>query len=178
VRHIALGLQELGFARSDRVAILSENRPEWALCDWACLTLGIVDVPIYPTLPAEQVPHILNDSGATAVLVSGDAQAAKVAHIRADVPAVRHVISFSMGWTDRAELLASTAIRAKMEQEVRDALVGLASFETPKKIALLERDFTVERGELTPTLKVKRRVIERDYRQLIEDLYAGSRAGA
>jgi long-chain acyl-CoA synthetase len=44
----------------------------------------------------------------------------------------------------------------------------------PKKIALLEHDFTVERGEMTPTLKVKRRVIDQSYRALIDGLYAGT----
>jgi long-chain acyl-CoA synthetase len=83
-----------------------------------------------------------------------------------------------MTWKDREELLATTAVHSKMEQEVGESLVGLANFETPKKIALLERDFTVDRGELTPTLKVKRRVIERAYRHVIEDLYAEPRAGA
>ena len=54
----------------DRVAILSENRPEWAIADYACLMCGIADVPIYPTLPAEQIAYILRDSGAVAIFVS------------------------------------------------------------------------------------------------------------
>ena len=74
-------------------------------------------------------------------------------------------------WTDRSQLLAMPTINAKMDKEVRSLLGGLASFETPKKIALLEDDFTVERGELTPTLKVKRRVIEQNYKALIDRLY-------
>ena len=95
VRRLALGLQELGLARGDRIAILSENRPEWALADWACLSLGMADVPVYPTLPASQITHILVNSGAAAIFVSGDAQAAKVAEIRSDTPGVRHVITFA-----------------------------------------------------------------------------------
>jgi long-chain acyl-CoA synthetase len=94
VRRLALGMQELGLRRGDRVAILSENRPEWAIADWACLTAGIADVPVYPTLPAAQITHILTDSGAAAIFVSGDAQAAKIAEIRAEIPGVKHVINF------------------------------------------------------------------------------------
>ena len=62
-----------------------------------------------------------------------------------------------------------------MDQEVRSHLTGLASFETPKKIALLEHDFTIESGELTPTLKVKRRVIDQNYRAVIDALYEGGK---
>jgi len=94
VRRLALGLQELGLARGDRIAILSENRPEWAFADWACLSLGMADVPVYPTLPAAQITHILVNSGAAAIFVSGDPQAAKVAEIRAETPGVKHVITF------------------------------------------------------------------------------------
>lgn len=95
VRRTALALQELGLARGDRVAILSENRPEWLIADFACLTAGLADVPIYPTLPAEQMVHILNDSGATAIFVSTPEQAAKIAKVRPDCPGVRTVISFT-----------------------------------------------------------------------------------
>jgi long-chain acyl-CoA synthetase len=76
-------------------------------------------------------------------------------------------------WTSRAELLAMPTINAKMEKEVKSQLAGLASYETPKKVALLEHDFSIERGELTPTLKVKRRVVDRTYKELIDSLYAG-----
>jgi long-chain acyl-CoA synthetase len=74
-------------------------------------------------------------------------------------------------WTDRAQLLTMPTVQAKMDQEVRSRLEGLASFETPKKIALLEHDFSIERGELTPTLKVKRRVIDKQYKGMIDTLY-------
>ena len=81
-------------------------------------------------------------------------------------------------WTDAKQMLALPIVVAKMEKEVRKELAGLASFETPKKIALLEHDFSVERGELTPTLKVKRRVIEKDYKEMIDALYVEAAATA
>ena len=61
--------------------------------------------------------------------------------------------------------------QAKMNQEVMGEMEGLARYEVPKKIALLEHDFSIERGELTPTLKVKRRVIDRTYKQIVDSLY-------
>jgi long-chain acyl-CoA synthetase len=75
-------------------------------------------------------------------------------------------------WTDRAQLLATPIVQAKMEKEVLGSCAGLATFETPKKIALLEHDFSIERGELTPKLSVKRHVIDKNYRAEIDSLYA------
>ena len=94
VRHLARGLSSLGIRRGDRVAILSENRPEWAIADFACLTGGMTDVPIYPTIPAEQIAYILKDSGATAIFVSNQVQAEKIRQIRGQLPALKAVIGF------------------------------------------------------------------------------------
>ena len=94
VRRTSLGLDALGVRPGDRVAILSENRPEWAIADYACLTMGVADVPIYPNLPADQIAYILRDSGAVAIFTSDAEQAAKIASIRGECPALRHVITF------------------------------------------------------------------------------------
>jgi len=75
-------------------------------------------------------------------------------------------------WTSRAELLKMPTIQAKMEKEVKSELTGLGSYETPQKIGLLEHDFSIERGELTPKLSVKRRVVEKTNADFIESLYA------
>jgi len=94
VRHAARGLSYLGVRRGDRVGILSENSPEWAIADFACLTAGMTDVPIYPTLPSDQIAYILKDSGATAIFVSNKAQAEKIREIRSQLPALKSVIGF------------------------------------------------------------------------------------
>ncbi len=94
VQDLSIGLQELGVRRGDRVAILSENRPEWAIADYACLAARCTDVPIYPTLPAKQAEYILRDSGAAAVLVSSAAQLEKVTQIRDRLSGLAHVIAF------------------------------------------------------------------------------------
>src|SRR5689334_19086394 len=64
VAGVARALQSWGFRKGDHVAILSENRPEWQIADFACLLLGVVDVPIYATLPADQIVYLLNNSEA------------------------------------------------------------------------------------------------------------------
>jgi long-chain acyl-CoA synthetase len=81
-------------------------------------------------------------------------------------------------WTSRAQLLEMPLIHAKMDEEVRGQLTSLAKFEMPKKIALLEHDFSIERGELTPTMKVKRRVIDKTYKAVIDGLYVNEHDGA
>ncbi|HJR43347.1 MAG TPA: long-chain fatty acid--CoA ligase [Gemmatimonadaceae bacterium] len=98
VRLVALGLEALAVKPGDRVAILSENRPEWLIADWACLTSGVADVPIYPTVPAEQVAYILRDSSAVVIFVSNAELAAKVATERGSIPALRQVIGFGGQW--------------------------------------------------------------------------------
>ena len=70
VRELALGLHALGIGRGDRIAIWSENRPDWNLADLATLATGAVDVPIYSTQAPSQVEYILRDSGARVVFVS------------------------------------------------------------------------------------------------------------
>lgn len=96
VEKIAAGLMDLGLEGGDRVAILSENRPEWSIVDYAVLFLGATDIPIYANLPPEQVAYILNDSGARAIFVSGEDQLKKVLEIRGDVPSLEWVIAFDL----------------------------------------------------------------------------------
>jgi long-chain acyl-CoA synthetase len=104
VRRVSYGLAATGIKRGDRVAILSENRPEWSVADFACLTSGITDVPLYPSLPSEQLRYPLRDSGAIAIFVSTEAQAAKIAAIRGEVPALKTVIAFDAAAAKHADL--------------------------------------------------------------------------
>ena len=70
VRNVALGLAARGIRRGDRVALLSENRPEWSIVDLAILSLGAINVPIYTTQAVDQVRYILTDSGARVLFIS------------------------------------------------------------------------------------------------------------
>jgi long-chain acyl-CoA synthetase len=94
VTRLAAALSGMGVQRGDRVALLAENRPEWAISDYACLGLGAVDVPIYPTLPPNQIAFILNDCSAKAILVSTREQLEKILEVRGDVPSLEQVIAF------------------------------------------------------------------------------------
>jgi long-chain acyl-CoA synthetase len=88
----AHGLSALGLKRGDRIAILSENRPEWVITDQAALALGCADVPIYPSQTAKQIEFIVQDCGASVIVVSNQFQLTKVLKIFDEVRALKHVI--------------------------------------------------------------------------------------
>ena len=71
IKRIALGLSALGVKAGDKIAIISENRPEWSLTDLAILSLRAVNVPIYTTQAVEQIRFILENSGAKMLCISG-----------------------------------------------------------------------------------------------------------
>ena len=91
---VALGLHALGFRKGDRVALLSESRPEWTIADAGCQFAGVIDVPIYPTQATPQVSYILNDSGARALFISSRAAYERVRDALGEAPGLEHVIFF------------------------------------------------------------------------------------
>jgi long-chain acyl-CoA synthetase len=139
VLRTALGLEELGIRPGDRIGILSENRPEWAIADFACLQLGVTDVPIYPNLPNDQVAYILRDAGAVAIFVSNADQAAKVASVRGDLPGLRHVITFadSPAGADLTQSSLETSGAGVDTEARRDALRTRAMAVRPDDVATL-----------------------------------------
>ncbi|MEP6990417.1 MAG: AMP-binding protein, partial [bacterium] len=140
VRRAALGLVELGVKAGDRVAIFSENRPEWAIADYACVTSGVTDVPLYPNLPPDQAAYIIRDSGSVAIFVSDPAQAAKIAEVRAKCPTLRHVITFAAARHAGADhtLAEVEAMGASVDNAPRrDAYRAAADATTPDHLATL-----------------------------------------
>lgn len=77
VRGYASGLVEAGLQRGDRLVLVCETCLDWAMVDWACQTLGIVLVPVFPSLPADQAGYIAQDCGAALVVAQDDKEAAK-----------------------------------------------------------------------------------------------------
>jgi len=103
VERLGAGLLALGLEPGDRVALLSENRIEWSLTDYAAMSAGLITVPLYATLPASQIAYILRDSEARAVVVSTPSQAEKIAEIRASCPALGTVVCMDAAATDKVE---------------------------------------------------------------------------
>src|SRR6516165_7291475 len=79
---VSRALKKYGVTKGNRVAILSENRPEWTVADFACLLIGAVVVPVYTTLTGDQMAYLLANSGARAIFVSNEKQLQKVQSIQ------------------------------------------------------------------------------------------------
>jgi long-chain acyl-CoA synthetase len=117
VRALAGVLAGWGVGKGDRIALLSENRWEWPVTDFAVLALGAVDVPLYLTLTVEQVGYMLRDSGAKVAVVSSKEQYEKV-KAAGDLPALEHIAVMDdlPGAESFGALLAGAA-----EMQARDA---------------------------------------------------------
>src|ERR1044072_953802 len=116
VKNCALGLAALGVRPGDRIALLSENRPEWSIVDMAILSLGAINVPIYRTQAVEQIEYILSDSGSKAIFIS-NRRLFKHAQPALAKRALDHLIFFD---AEVAELVEHGISLEKMEQRGRE----------------------------------------------------------
>jgi long-chain acyl-CoA synthetase len=122
VMAVSGALRGWGIGKGDRVAILSENRPEWTIADFASLLIGAVTVPIYATLTAEQTAYILRDSGARVVFLSSEAQLQKVLSIRGQTALEKLVVMDAVEGADAVRM-------AEMESSDRGSGVGLEAVQ-------------------------------------------------
>src|SRR6266481_5052845 len=91
------GLASLGVKPGDRVAILSDNCPEWIVVDQAVLGLGAVVVPLYTTSGLEETAHVINDSGAKIIAANGPEMIRKILGLKSSMPAVTDIIAMHRG---------------------------------------------------------------------------------
>jgi long-chain acyl-CoA synthetase len=110
VRRVALGLDATGVGPGDRVALLAESGPLWTISDFGMLSVGAVNVPIYPTQPPQQVEYILRESRPKLIFVSTQRQIARVGPVLEAFPDMR-VVTFEPveGFEDVASLEAQGA---------------------------------------------------------------------
>ncbi len=131
VRWIAAGLCSLGLKRGDRVAILSESRPEWVLTDAGCMFATAIDVPIYPTLTPPQVRYILKDSGARVLIIQNEEKFLQVREVLAECEALEQIVFFEKppGAT-RGISLAELEERGRQVDASQVELIDKAAHET------------------------------------------------
>jgi long-chain acyl-CoA synthetase len=113
VRRLSLGLQDLGLKPGDRVALLSENRPEWVMADFAILSAGGVTVPIYTSLPPDLVRYIIGNSGAKIVVCADRELWRKLEAVRSGLPSVEHVILLEGAAPEGTRTLADVLDRGR-----------------------------------------------------------------
>ena len=145
------GLNALGVQKGDRIAILSENRPEWAISDFGILKAGAVNVPMFSTLTAAQVGYILKDSGAKIICVSTEKQLEKVASIRDEVPTLEQVIIFDavegetpagvIQFTAVCEMAGEEVDSDSQEDEVATIIYTSGTTGNPKGVMLTHANF-------------------------------------
>ncbi|HEY6952287.1 MAG TPA: AMP-binding protein, partial [Bacteroidota bacterium] len=117
VELFTLGLASMGIHKDDKIAIIAENRPEWVIADMAIVTLGAVDVPIYPTLTPKQIEYIFNDAEVKAAVVSNTFQLAKVLKIRSEVRSLRRIIVMAeKGSVEDADVIGFSKVYAMGEE--------------------------------------------------------------
>jgi long-chain acyl-CoA synthetase len=131
VHSIAAGLYSLGVRRGDRVAILSESRPEWVLTDAGCQFASAIDVPIYPTLTPPQVRYILKDSGARVLVVQNEEKFLQVRDAIAECQAIEHVVFFEKpaGGQSLGITLAELEARGRTLQQKEPDLIDNAAHQ-------------------------------------------------
>ena len=118
VRELSLGLASFGVGPGDRVAIVSESRPEWVMCDLAILARGAVTVPIYPTLSAAQARYILEDCGARLAIASTKLQADKIQEQRHMLPALEAIIVMEEAAAAKASVMGLEALQRRGHDQI------------------------------------------------------------
>ncbi|MBD3288308.1 AMP-binding protein [candidate division KSB1 bacterium] len=105
IRYLTHGLASAGLKSGDKIAILSNNRPEWTISDFATFALRAIVVPIYQTLPANQIRFILNDCGARAIFVEDQSQFDKIISIKNELPKLKFVFAFDDLESDEQQVI-------------------------------------------------------------------------
>ena len=118
IREISLGLAAFGVGPGDRVAIISESRPEWVMSDLAILARGAITVPVYPTLSPALVRYILADCGARLAIVSTRLQAEKVQEVRHQLPALEAVIVMEEGAAAKVSVVGLDALQRRGHEQI------------------------------------------------------------
>ena len=116
VQGVVAGLKNLGVEAGDRIALLSENRPEWLISDIAILSAGAMNVPVYPTLPSNQIEGLLNDAGVKVAILSTSEQLEKIREIGSKVPSLQTLVVMDLEEPESDSLRSFNSLRDQGRQ--------------------------------------------------------------
>jgi long-chain acyl-CoA synthetase len=136
VAALSLGLKKLGIKKGDRVALVSGNRPQWHMVDFALHHLGAINVPIYTTLLPPQMAHILRDSGAVACIVENSELLAKVFEAQSSCPQLQHLVLME-GEPPASVLSWEKVLEPVAEDQAGQVLDSLLPTVTPQDLATI-----------------------------------------
>ncbi len=176
VRRLASALLELGTAFGDRVALVSENRPEWVIADQGILMAGAATVPVYPTLTGPQTAYILNDCAAKIVILSSEAHLAKLLEVRQDLRHVTHLVVMNdveqradhvnvykladlLGLGERVEAKHAAELESRMQETGKETLATIVytsgTTGEPKGAMLTHGNLMSNLGHVVPILGMR-----------------------
>ena len=136
VRALAAAFAAWGIVKGDRIALISENRWEWPVVDFATLAVGAVDVPLYPTLTSDQLGYMLRDSGARAVFVSSREMYNKV-RAAGELPALEHIVVMDPGEFEGTLSFASLLTKASTLESPDSTFDALLRETRPEDLATI-----------------------------------------
>ncbi|WP_420155286.1 AMP-dependent synthetase/ligase [Siphonobacter sp.] len=164
---VSLGLLKIGIGKNDKVAIISNNRPEWNMVDFGIQQVGAVSVPLYPTITIEDYRYILRDAGAKVVFVSSKDLLVKVQQAVQEVPTVQAIYTFDAmdGATHWSELtkLANPDNQQELERikssirtsDLLTLIYTSGTTGTPKGVMLTHRNIVSNIEGVNPYMPMK-----------------------
>ncbi|MCF8365469.1 MAG: long-chain fatty acid--CoA ligase [Bacteroidales bacterium] len=134
--YFSYGLLSMGFKRGDKVATVTNNRPEWNFADMGMLQIGVVHVPIYPTISTDEYRHILNHADIKAIIISDKNLYGKLKTIIESVKTIKRVFTFNE--IDEVENWSAIIEAGKMNQEkYKNEVIKIRQDIDPDEMATL-----------------------------------------
>jgi long-chain acyl-CoA synthetase len=140
IENVALGLYALGLRRGDRAALLSANSPEWTLTDAGCQFSGVIDVPVYTTLAANQVCYIVNDSGAKVFFLQNRETYERLGGIFSECRSIEKFVFFDFSGVELENAISLAELEnlgANLKTEQPELLKDLSGQIKPDDVATL-----------------------------------------
>ncbi len=151
VNWLAKGFIELGINKGDKICILSENRLEWYFVDLALLSIGAIDVPVYPTSTPWQIEYMINDAQAKAVVVSTTIQYSKIIQIKNKIKTLEGIIVMDPDQTFKEDnaIFERGGLQSKYKR-AEDGILSLATLINKGRTSVLDNELKKRTASVMP----------------------------